>query len=250
MILRDMLVDTPIGPLAAEQFGDGEDLLLLHSLLTDRKVYDRVLPALSRRRRVTLIDLPGYGDSIAVRPRMADFADAVAGLTEALGLSPRLAMVGNGLGAFVSLTMAARHSDRVERLVLAGVAARFSERERAVFERMGARVLADGMSAVVEMALGRIFTEEYLAEHPDMAEERRQVLKRMDPAGFAAGCRAIRDFDFTGQLGGLNLPVLVVVGSNDQATPPSYGRAVASSIPGARYRVAPQRGARPSARSS
>ncbi|MDH3397596.1 MAG: alpha/beta hydrolase [Acidimicrobiia bacterium] len=234
-----MIVKTSAGTMGAEQFGDGPDLVFLHSLLTDRRVYDRVLPALSRGRRVTIVDLPGYGASTAVEPRLSSYAEAVGELSEALGLSPDLAIIGNGLGAFVALAVAAQRPKQVGRMVLAGVATRFPEDAKAAFDQMAIRVLTDGMDGVAEIALRRIFTEEYMADHPDMVEERRRALLRMDPTGFAAGCRAIRDLDFSEVLGGIEVPTLVVVGSDDQATPPSYGRAVAAAIPGARYQELP-----------
>ena len=43
------------------QAGSGTDLLLLHSLLTELTVFDRVRPVLAANRRVTCINLPGFG---------------------------------------------------------------------------------------------------------------------------------------------------------------------------------------------
>ena len=45
------------------QAGAGRDLVLLHSLLTDRSAFDGVVPDLARNRRLTLVNLPGYGGS-------------------------------------------------------------------------------------------------------------------------------------------------------------------------------------------
>jgi 3-oxoadipate enol-lactonase len=234
-----MIVETLTGSLGAEQFGEGPDLVFLHSLLTDRRVYDRVLPDLSRGRRVTIVDLPGYGASTIVDSRISAYGEAVAGLALALQLSPDLAIVGNGLGAFVALAVAVQAPEQVGRMVLAGVAARFPDPAKGAFDHMAERALTDGMGAVAGMALRRIFTEDYMAEHPDMVKERERALLRMTPEGFAAGCRAIRDLDFTGELGGISVPTLVMVGSDDQATPPSYGRVVADAIPGCLYTELP-----------
>ncbi len=44
-----------------EHRGSGPDLVILHSLLADRSAFDAVAPALSRKRRVWLVNLPGYG---------------------------------------------------------------------------------------------------------------------------------------------------------------------------------------------
>ncbi|MGH8641919.1 MAG: alpha/beta fold hydrolase, partial [Burkholderiales bacterium] len=45
------------------QTGSGRDLILLHSLLTDRSAFDLVVPDLAKTRRLTLVNLPGYGAS-------------------------------------------------------------------------------------------------------------------------------------------------------------------------------------------
>ncbi len=234
-----MIVDIPRGPIGFEQVGAGPDLLLLHSLLTDRRVYDRILSALAEAHRVTLVDLPGYGHSGPAEPHIDHYADAVGEIVKALDLSPDLAIIGNGLGAFVALGAALRHPDRVGRIVLAGVAVRFPQEAKGVFDQMATGALTNGMGAVAEMALRRIFTEGFIADHPDLADERRRALLSMNPEGFAAGCRAIRDLDFSETIGAIEVPTLVVVGSDDQATPPPYGREVAASIPGAQYQELP-----------
>ncbi len=53
--------------------------------------------------------------------------------------------------------------------------------------------------------------------------------------GYAACCAAVRDFDFRKQLGRIHIPVLVIAGAHDPATPPADGRFLADQIPGARY---------------
>lgn len=183
-MIPEMIIPTPIGPMGFEQHGTGSDLLLLHSLLTDRRVYDRIVPALAVDRRVTVIDLPGYGDSASVAPQMSSYGAAVAELAEVIQLSPDMVVIGNGLGAFVALAMAGRSPDRVGRLVLAGVAARFPDQAKGAFDQMATQASTNGMGAVAEIALGRIFTTDYLAKNPQMAEERRQAFLRMTPEAF------------------------------------------------------------------
>lgn len=41
------------------QIGTGKNLVLLHSLLTDRSAFDKVAPALAKTRRVSLVNLDG-----------------------------------------------------------------------------------------------------------------------------------------------------------------------------------------------
>jgi 3-oxoadipate enol-lactonase len=66
------------------QTGNGPDVLMLHSLLTELTVFDRILPALVHDYRITCINLPGFGKSA---PReldtVADHADHVTAIMDA-----------------------------------------------------------------------------------------------------------------------------------------------------------------------
>ena len=50
------------------QMGRGRDLVLLHSLLSDRTAFDRIAPRLAAERRVWLVNLPGFGASAPAGP--------------------------------------------------------------------------------------------------------------------------------------------------------------------------------------
>src|SRR4051794_20236456 len=92
------------GDIEYAQEGKGADLLLLHSLLTELTVFDGIVPALARKRRVTRLNLPGFGRSAPlVLDSVADHADHVARAMEALGIGGDATVFGNGFGAFVAL---------------------------------------------------------------------------------------------------------------------------------------------------
>jgi 3-oxoadipate enol-lactonase len=61
------------------------------------------------------------------------------------------------------------------------------------------------------------------------------MLEEANPAGYAACCAAVRDFDFREQLRTVHMPALVIAGAHDPATPPADGRFLADHIQGARY---------------
>ncbi len=136
-----------------QQVGEGRDLLLLHSLLTDRQSFARVLPALSGKRRVSLLALPGFGGSAPAGPLVEDYADRVAEFVATLPGKPDV--IGNGFGGFVALALAARHGGTLEKLVLADSAACFPEEGRAPFRAMAEAVEKNGMAAIVPAAVRR-----------------------------------------------------------------------------------------------
>jgi len=92
-----------------ERQGDGPPLVLLHALGGSLRGWDPVVPALTARRDVIAIDLPGFGRSPrlpdGLAPTPAALAAAVGETLDAIGVQgPHVA--GNSLGAWVALELA------------------------------------------------------------------------------------------------------------------------------------------------
>jgi 3-oxoadipate enol-lactonase len=227
------------------QTGIGADLLLLHSLLTELSVFEQVLPALAASRpsgtwsgrRVTCINLPGYGTSAPAEfASVADYADHVARTMDALKLPATTDVFGNGFGAFVALELAIRHGARIGRLVVADTVAAFPEPARLPFRVMAEKVRANGMQAVLDTAVARMFPAQFQAAHAEVVAWRKARLAPANAECFARACLALAALDLRPQLGGIRNPTLVLCGALDHTTPPALAQEVAKAIPGALYR--------------
>ncbi len=219
------------------QTGTGPDLLLLHSLLTELSVFEQVLPVLASARRVSCINLPGFGaSSPAEFVSVADYADHVARSMDALQLPATTAVFGNGFGAFVALELAIRHGTRIGRLVVADTVAAFPEPARLPFRGMAEKVRANGMQAVLDTAIGRMFPAPFQAAHPEVVAQRKAKLAPANAECFARACLALAALDLRPHLGGIRNPTLVLCGALDQTTPAPLAQEVAKAIPGALYR--------------
>lgn len=225
------------------QRGSGPDLLLIHSLLTELTVFDRVLPRLAEKHRVMRINLPGFGaSSPVVLNSVADHADHVARVMDALKLSPETTVFGNGFGAFVALALAIRHGKRFGKLVVADTLAAFPEPARVPFRVMAEKVSSGGMQAVLDTAIGRMFPPAFAQANPDVIADRKAKLGKVDPQCFARACLALASMDLTAQVAGIKNKTLVMCGALDQTTPPALARELASTIPGAGYEEIPGSG--------
>ena len=226
----DQIAETERGQVSYSDTGSGAIRVLLHSLLTDRAAFDPVIGLLGGR--VIGVDLPGFGATARVGPDIDQYAHLVGSFLESLDESPgRISLIGNGLGAFVALGAAIHHGGRFDRLVLVGCGAAFPEGARTAFENMAGLVENGGMEAVIPVALRRIFTEEYLAAHPEMAEERAAVLRGTDPGAFITACKALHTLDYRAAAPGVANQTLIVVGEEDQATPPALAEELHELIP-------------------
>jgi 3-oxoadipate enol-lactonase len=227
------------GAMDITSVGEGPDLVLLHSLLIDRSAFARILPRLTKDRRVHLVALPGFDASSPAGPGVEDHADRIAEALRALGLGPGSAVLGNGFGGFIAAALAARHGTLFEKLLLVDAAARFPQEARSAFAVMADKVATGGMGTIAEIAARRIFHDTYLATHTGAVAERREVLMRFNPDAFIAACRVLERVDLRSTLSQIANPTLVVVGELDAATPVDLARELAQEIKGARFVLLP-----------
>jgi 3-oxoadipate enol-lactonase len=227
------------GLVNAAQTGEGPPLILFHSLLSDRASFERIVPKLSESFRVIVPELPGFGQSApasgglaAVAQRMADAVKDCAGGEEAI-------VLGNGYGGFVALQMAIDHPEVAAKLVLADCGAAFSEPGRQAFRNMAAASSAKGLAAITGVAMARLFAAEFQEKNPELMRDRREAFLRTDTGAFEEACDALAALDLRPQLAQVKVPVLVLVGEHDEATPPPMSHELAAGLPNARLTVLP-----------
>jgi pimeloyl-[acyl-carrier protein] methyl ester esterase len=182
-------------------------------------------------------DLPGYGETPGVAPYTAEtLADAVAEHIE----TP-VELIGWSLGGMVALALAARHPDKVAKLVLVGSNPTFVGRPDWL-HGLAPEVLAgfaESLKQDYRATLLRFLSLQ--ARGGDAAREviarlREAVFQRGEPADevLAAGLDLLRDVDLRAVAVRVRCPTLVVHGAYDSLCPVEAGRWLAERIPGAR----------------
>ncbi|WP_416906771.1 MAG: alpha/beta fold hydrolase [Polymorphobacter sp.] len=121
------------GQVHVEESGDGPALVLLHQSPLSGRQFAPALPLLAQNFRVIAPDTPGFGASDAppAPASINDHADALAGVLDGMGLA-RVHLLGHHTGAAIAAAFAARHPERVDRLILNGVPL-LTDEERAHF---------------------------------------------------------------------------------------------------------------------
>lgn len=228
-----------INHLSGSVVGDGAPVFLIHSLLSDRASFDGVAPALANRFRVIAVDLPGFGRSAPVVGGLDVVADRLAGFVESVAGGAPVTVLGNGYGGFVTLQMAIRRPDLAARLILADCGARFSEPGRDAFRNMAAAAEAKGLEAIAEVAMRRLFAPAFQQANPGLVSERRAAFLRTDMATFQQACLTLAALDLTADLHRVTAPALVMVGEQDEATPPPMSVALSEGLPHARLAILP-----------
>jgi 3-oxoadipate enol-lactonase len=207
------------------------DLVLLHSLLTDRSAFERVRGDLGTDFRLYIPDLPGYGATPSRgESTIAGYADRIAP-----GIPKGAALLGNGFGGFIAVMVAIRHGERLGALVAAPALAGFPPPAREPFRAMAGKVRTGGMATVLDAAISRMFPAAFIAAHPDIVAERKAALAEADPQAFARACLALAELDLAPSLARIQCRTLVLAGELDQTIPASLARELAAGIRGAKF---------------
>lgn len=223
--------------LWATTVGSGPTVVLLHSLLSDHRSFAPIITPLSKTHRVVVLSLPGFGKSTSVYGGIAAVADHLITALGELCDERSTTLVGNGYGAFISMTMAIRHPDAFSKLIVVGCGTRFSEPGRAAFRQMSATARQKGLAAITDTAMQRLFSPSFQSEHPELIAERRRQFLSIDVETFHDACDSLATLDLRDEAARLSHKSLVLAGEYDEATPPSMGKELAETLPNATFRL-------------
>ena len=203
--------------------GEGPPLILLHGFGGDINIWVFNQEALSEAgRTVYALDLPGHGQSSkdVSEGDLDSFVGVLAGFMDEMG-EEKAHLVGHSMGGAVAGSFALAHRERVASLVLidsAGLGAEINEDYIEGF-------IAANRRREMKRVLGLLFADPDLVTRRLVNDELR--FKRMD--GVDEALRAVADKMFPDgsqaegpDLSGLETPVLVIWGQDDQIIPVSH----------------------------
>jgi 3-oxoadipate enol-lactonase len=207
-------------------------VLLSHSVGTALGMWDEQTARLSRDFHVLRYDSRGHGQSGApdgpyTIERLGLDASA---LIEALKI-PQAHVCGLSLGGMVGMWLAVNRPQQVGRLILSNTSAKLGPRQ--MWDDRIAAIHEGGIEAVADVVLSRWFTDPFRAAAPGTVARFRRMLVATPVPGYIAGLEAIRDMDQEASLGRIVHRTLVIVGTDDPATPPAHGEMIAGRIPDA-----------------
>jgi pimeloyl-ACP methyl ester carboxylesterase len=192
-----------------ETHGQGRPLILLHGGLGSGEMFGPLLPALAEGRQVIAVDLQGHGRTADIdRPISIELmADDIAALVDHLGLD-RPDVMGYSLGGGVAFQAAVRHPEVVGRLVLVSV----NIRRSAIYPEML------GQQGQVNAAAAEFMKDTPMYElYARVAPRPEDFPRLLDKMGQAMA----KDFDYSKQVRGLQVPTLFACADADMF-PPSH----------------------------
>jgi len=174
------------------------------------------------------LDLPGHGKSAdEARSDIDAYAAWLSEVLRSVFDEPPFLM-GHSMGGAIVQKVALSDPDLMKGIILAGTGPRLQ------VAPMFLEGLQKSFHTIVESIMGFAYAAD---------ADRRLVqegIKLMKAAGGEAVYKdfyACDRFDVRDQIGGLNLPALILCGSEDKLTPPSLSRKLHEAIPGSRMEI-------------
>jgi pimeloyl-ACP methyl ester carboxylesterase len=193
-----------------ETHGTGRPLILLHGGLVSGEMFGPILPTLADHHQVIVVDLQGHGRTADIdRPLdVRLIAGDIAALIDHLGLQ-QPDVVGYSFGGGVAFQVAFQYPEKVGRLVAASA----NIRRDAIYEEML------NQQGQVNAAAAEFMKETPMYEMYQRVAPRPEDFPRLlDKIGEAMS----KDYDFTEEVRGLQVPTLVVAADADMAPPSHY----------------------------
>ncbi|MEP3394147.1 MAG: alpha/beta fold hydrolase [Litoreibacter sp.] len=222
---------------------DGPALLLLNSLGTTTQMWSPQLAMLEKFYKVIQIDTRGHGQS-ATPPSPYSFDDLIAdafGVLDRNGVE-KVSVMGCSLGSMTALGMGIHSPERIERIVCTAARADSPAPFRQSWDDRVAVIKEKGVAALWDGSLGNWLTPAFKEANPDaVATMKTEFLKTTDD-GYHGCAMALKDLDFLKDLGGLDVPILFVAGSEDKGAAPDTMREMDAKAKNSEFTVIPDAG--------
>lgn len=215
--VRRGYADVPAGQIHYAQAGTGAPVLMLHQTPRSWTEFQYVLPLLGRTHRAIAMDTLGFGASsppaVGQGPDTIEaYGEGVVQLLDALGIE-RAALVGHHTGGIIAVEVAARHPDRVDRVVLSCTPLVDAEGRRGRPDVDAAPVREDGGHLT---ELWGVRQPWYPEGRPDLLEDYIVDALVCGPRR-VEGHRAVARFEIEHRIPLLRCPVLLVGAPGDIA---------------------------------
>jgi 3-oxoadipate enol-lactonase len=215
-------------------------IVVIHSLALDGSIWDGVAARLDGQAEILTYGCRGHGRSCRKAvPFTTDlFARDLAELLDHIGWRTA-AVAGCSMGGCVAQAFAGLYPSRVGALSLIDTTAWYGPDAPKTWRERGAAARSKGLAAMTEFQATRWFGDHFRAAHPEVVQAANQIFLATDIDCYVATCRLLGDADLRHYLPALRIPVAVIVGDEDYATPVTMARQLHEAIPGSTLTILP-----------
>ena len=216
--------------------GDGAPVVCLHGIGADSTSFAHQMGAFPGFR-VIAWNMPGYGGSPPEEPMtFAGLSERLARFIEAKG-AERVHLVGQSMGGMIALEHACRHPAQVASLALVATTARFGGRDDSFKEAFLKARLAPLAAGETMAEMARAAAPQLVGPKTPKDEISRiaEAMARVSETTWRSVLKCLVTFDRAHDLASIDVPALLVAGSEDRNAPARTMEKMANRMPNAQF---------------
>lgn len=222
--------------------GAGDAVVLVHGFGAAIESWGGTVDALARTHRVLALDARGFGLSSRAEGdyTIEALSDDIVEAMDARGIE-RASVVAHSWGSAVTLALALRHPERVERLVITDGLVFDGQRNwfvrTAQVPVLGEALVGAFWTAQLDLRLEESYADPTVLAFEDVQRVRKMLELRGSRAAGLAVVRTMRLADYSARYGDIDVPTLVIWGDADAITPPAWAERLGRELPNSRVEL-------------
>ncbi len=222
---------------------EGLPVIFIHGFPFNHTLWEPQYQALSKTHRVISYDVRGHGQSETGDGQYTVelFVDDLIMIMDYLKIQ-RAVLCGLSMGGYIALRAVERHADRFDGLVLCDTKSEADSNEAKIKRAATIRaVKKDGVESFAKEFVKTVLSEKSLTAKSQLVEFVLKLIRGNSTLGISGTLLALAGrTDTTGSLTKMALPALILVGEQDNLTPPSASEAMLKALPHATMHVIPE----------
>lgn len=221
-----------------------KDIVLLHGWGIHSGIWQCLASQLKKPYRITTIDLPGYNDNPLIKGK--DGLDDIC--QQILTAAPKKAIwLGWSMGGLIATQIAAKHPERVEKLILVANSPCFVEKENwpgiknHIFQEFKNSLALDP-----PQALNRFLLLQLAPKNPreQLSQLTNILLQKEFPSisTLQNGLNLLSNYDLRSELANMKTPTLSILGEYDKLVPSKISSLLNTYLPQMQITVIPESG--------
>lgn len=217
---------------------NGPVLMMAHSLGCNLHMWDAQMPALEPDYRIVRLDMRGHGLSdVPSGPYTLDeLADDVIAVMDDQQID-KAHWIGLSVGGMIGQSLLLRYPQRFISAALCDTASSQPEAAGPIWDARIKAVETNGLGSIVDDTMQRWFTPTGMGSNNPAIHAVKTQLANTSDEGYIASCHAIMKLNYIDQLSNINVPVALIVGAEDLATPVSSSEAMQIRLPNSQLTV-------------
>lgn len=224
---------------------ENQPIVFIHGFPYDHTMWNAQVNELKNDYYVVTYDIRGLGQSYVGDGQytMEAYVHDLNAVIDELGLDNPI-ICGLSMGGYIALRAIESNTDKYAGLILCDTKAEDDDKEAKLKRAAGIdKINVSGLESFVEDFVPNCFAPKSIKEKSDIFEHTLNVARSHNKTGVKGALIAMLSRTNTSKsLNKINVPTLVVCGTNDKLTPPEVMEKMTKKIPNSTYKKVPNAG--------